>query len=181
MDIHEKVIGNKILHQGKSYKFCLVEVELPNGQRLEREMVKHPGGVAVLAIDSENRCVMVEQYRYAIQETTKEIPAGKLDKIPGETPEQGGRRELEEETGISASSWFYLGKIHPSPGIMDEVLHLFLARDLRETSRQNLDDDEFINVYRVPLAELKAQIETGLINDCKTISALFLAELKKKL
>jgi ADP-ribose pyrophosphatase len=174
MDLQEKVLAEKILYESKSYKFCSIEVELPDGQKIQRDMVKHPGGVAILALDNENHCIMVEQYRFVIREITWEIPAGKLDKIPGETPEQGARRELEEETGLVADEWIYLGKIHPSPGIIDEVLHLFMARKLRYL-QQNLDDDEFINIHRISLTELKTRLASGAINDCKTMSALLLA------
>jgi ADP-ribose pyrophosphatase len=174
MELQEKILDEKILYENRSYKFCSAEVELPNGQKVQREMVKHPGGVAILAFDNEDRCIMVEQYRFVIRETTWEIPAGKLDKIPGETPEQGARRELEEETGLIAGEWIYLGKIYPSPGIIDEVLHLFMARKLHN-SRQSLDDDEFINIHHISLTELKTRLASGSINDCKTMSALLLA------
>jgi ADP-ribose pyrophosphatase len=174
MELQEKILDEKVFYENGTYKFCSAEVELPNGQKVRREMVKHPGGVAILALDHEDRCIMVEQYRFVIRETTWEIPAGKLDKIPGETPEQGARRELEEETGLVAGEWIYLGKIYPSPGIIDEILHLFMAKKLRN-SRQNLDDDEFINIHRISLAELKTRLASGSINDCKTMSALLLA------
>jgi ADP-ribose pyrophosphatase len=175
MNLKENVLAEKIFYEGKSCKFCLTDVELPNGQTVRREMVKHPGGVAILAIDGENRCIMVEQYRFVIRKMLWEIPAGKLDKIPGESPEDGARRELEEETGLTAEKWTSLGSIYPSPGIIDEELHIFLARDLHN-SNQNLDDDEFINIHRMDIDELKAKIADDGFRDCKTMCALLLAE-----
>jgi ADP-ribose pyrophosphatase len=177
MDLQEKIVSEKMFHKGKSYKFYTVDVELPNKKIIQRELVKHPGSVTILAMDSKNSVAMVEQYRYAIQEALWEIPAGKLDKSPGESPEDGARRELEEETGFSAADWIYLGKQYPSPGLVGELMHMFLARNLTQ-SRQNLDEDEFINVHWVSLDKLWERIKSGDINDGKTIVTLTIAHLR---
>ncbi|GHS84739.1 ADP-ribose pyrophosphatase [Spirochaetia bacterium] len=177
MDLQEKIVGEKMFHEGKSYKFYTVDVELPNKKIIHRELVKHPGSVAILALDSQNRIVMVEQYRFAVQKTLWEIPAGKLDKISGETPAQGACRELEEETGFAADDWIYLGTQYPSPGLVGEIMHMFLARTLTP-SKQNLDEDEFINVHWISPDDLRQRIKSGDINDGKTISTFTIAHLK---
>jgi ADP-ribose pyrophosphatase len=177
MDLQEKIVGEKVFHEGKSYRFCTVDVELPNKKIIHRELVKHPGSVAILAVDGKNRIAMVEQYRYAVQEALWEIPAGKLDKSPGESPEDGARRELKEETGFTAADWIYLGKLYPSPGLVGELMHLFFARDLTQ-SKQDLDEDEFINVHWVSPDDLRERIKSGKINDGKTISTFTIAHLR---
>ncbi len=175
--LEEKCLARRVVYTGKSYEFFVDQVELPDGTETVREMVKHPGGVAILAIDEAGRLLMEEQYRYAIEQTFTEIPAGKMDKIPGETPEEAARRELREETGRTADNWEYLGKIYPSPGIVSEVLYLYLATGLREAERE-LDSDEFIAVKLVDLETVKKMIADGEISDCKTIAAVALAQMK---
>ena len=175
--LEEKCLERKVVYKGKSYEFFVDRVELPDGTEAVREMVKHPGGVAILAMDGENRVLMEEQYRYAICQTITEIPAGKMDKIPGETPQEAAVRELREETGRVADHWEYLGKIYPSPGIVSEVLYLYLATGLREEERE-LDSDEFINLKLMELGTVREKIAAGEITDCKTIAALAMAELR---
>lgn len=116
------------------------------------------------------RCAMVRQYRHPIEQVTLEIPAGKLDKLPDETPEHAALRELREETGYIAQSLTSLGIVYPSPGIVDEVLHLFLARGLCK-EQQELDEDEFVHCVWMSAQKLKEQILSGAITDIKTICA----------
>lgn len=175
--LEEKCLERKVVYTGKSYEFYVDRVELPDKTEAVREMVKHPGGVAILAIDGENRLLMEEQYRYAIRQVFTEIPAGKMDKIPGEKPQEAAVRELREETGRVADRWEYLGKIYPSPGIVSEVLYLYLATGLHEEECE-LDSDEFIDVKLMKLETVKEMIASGEISDCKTIAALALAQLK---
>lgn len=178
--LEEKSLSRQVIYEGNSYEFYADTVELPDGRETVRELVKHPGGVAILAVDQDENVVMEEQYRYAIGQVLQEIPAGKLDKIPGELPLEAAKRELREETGRLAGEWKYLGKIYPSPGIVSEVLYLFLAKDLSMGERQ-LDSDEFIHVKLMPLAQLKEKIAAGEIYDCKTICALSLAQMQKEI
>jgi ADP-ribose pyrophosphatase len=178
--LEEKRLERQVIYKGSSYEFYVDTVELPNGEKSRKELVKHPGGVAILALDQDNNVLMEDQYRYAIGQLFQEIPAGKMDKIPGEQPLDAAKRELREETGRIASDWKYLGKIYPSPGIISEVLYLFLAKDLSVSERE-LDSDEFINVKLVPLEQLKRQIADGEISDCKVISALALARLQNNI
>ncbi|MCI5956726.1 MAG: NUDIX hydrolase [Clostridiales bacterium] len=176
----EQLLGREVIYRGKSYQFWLDELLLPNGARIRREHLHHPGGVAILALDEKKRCAMVRQYRHPIGQVTLEIPAGKLDKLPNESPEHAALRELREETGYTAHSLVSLGKIYPSPGIIDEVLYLFLAKGL-ETGQQELDDDEFIHTQWIPIDELEEQIAQGTFEDTKTICALTRARLMKLL
>ncbi len=175
--LEEKFLSRKVVYQGRSYEFCIDDVELPNGKNAVRELVKHPGGVAILALDADGNVLMEEQYRYAIHQVFHEIPAGKMDKIPGEEPLDAAKRELREETGRVADYWKYLGKIYPSPGIVSEVLYLYLARELHMEERE-LDSDEFIDVELVELGRLKEKIASGEISDCKAIAAVALAQLQ---
>jgi len=167
MELIEQKISSEELYKSASYSFRVDSVRLPDGKTGTREVVKHPGGVAVLAID-DGKVALVRQYRYAIDRITTEIPAGKLDKIPGEKPVDAARRELREETGCIADSMEYLGMMYPSPGIITETLYIFYARRLQKT-RQELDDDEFLNVEWLPVDTLLKQIGDGEINDCKAI------------
>ena len=149
-------------------------VRLPNGKEGTREVVEHPGGVGILALD-ENGCVpMVTQYRYAFSRTLLEIPAGKRE--PGEDPLTTARRELREETGAEAAHWQPLGAVLPSPGCYGEVLHLYLARDLT-FGATHPDADEFLQVRRLPFDTLLARCLSGEIEDGKTVAAVLKAKL----
>ena len=174
----EKIIGRKLIYQGNPYQLWLDDLQLPNGSEISRMHLHHPGGVAVLALDDQNRCAMVRQYRHPIAQVTLEIPAGKLDKLPDETREHAAHRELREETGFTAKQMIPLGKIYPSPGIVDEVLYLFLARDVEKGS-QELDEDEFIQVNWMPVEEMGERIASGEIKDIKAICAFCRARLMK--
>ena len=174
----EKMIGRQLVYQGNPYQLWLDELQLPNGSEISRMHLHHPGGVAVLALDDQNRCAMVRQYRHPISQVTLEIPAGKLDKLPNETREHAAHRELREETGFTAKKMISLGYIYQSPGIIDEVLHLFLAREI-EKSSQDLDDDEFIQVSWLHMDELEEKIASGEIKDIKAICAFSRARLMK--
>ena len=179
-DLLERQVASETLYEGSSYRFTLDEVILPTGQTRRREHLHHPGGVAILALDEQGRIAMVRQYRHPIAQVTMEIPAGKLDKIEGETPEHAALRELREETGMIAGHIEPIGFIFPSPGVVDERLWLFFATKLTP-ARQELDDDEFIHVQWLPVGELERQIATGENNDAKAHCALFRARLLGKL
>lgn len=175
--LRERQIDSRVLYEGASYSFTLDEVILPNGTPRIREHLHHPGGVAILAMNERDEIAMVAQYRHPIGEVMLEIPAGKLDKLPGETPEAAALRELREETGFTAEKLEPLGFVYPSPGVMDEKLWLFSASRL-SANHQELDDDEFLAVQWVPRAKLRQAIADGTITDIKTICAWTRANLK---
>ena len=167
-----------MIYDGRILKFKIDTIELPNGEKAERELVEHPGGVAVVAIDDENNLLLVEQYRKPYERNLLEIPAGKLDK--GEDIEACGRRELEEEVGCIAGKFEYLGECYPSVGYTNEIIRIFLATDLTKTA-QNLDDDEFLNVHRVPVKEMVERIMNNEIADAKTVMGILKACVKLNL
>lgn len=137
------------------------------------QVIRHPGGVGVLPLHADGTVTLIRQARPAVATTLLELPAGRLD--PGETPEACGRRELLEETGLVARDLHPLGFIYPSPGVFDEVIHLFAATGL--TQNQPLPEaDELIEPVRLPLAEALQMAKDGRISDAKTIGALFRTE-----
>ena len=169
MDLTEKCLESREIYKGRILRLRVDTVALPNGKTSLREIVEHPGGVGILALD-ENGCVpMVTQYRYAFSRTLLEIPAGKRE--PGEEPFTTARRELKEEVGATAAEWQPLGEMIASPGCYDEVLHLYLARDLVQ-KQQHLDEDEFLNVVTMPFEELTRQVMEGTVIDAKTVAAV---------
>ena len=137
MDLTERTLSREDIFHGRVITVHVDTVELPNGGTALREVADHPGGVAVLALDGENQVLAVTQYRYPFGRTLLEIPAGKLDH-PGEDPYAAGLRELKEETGAVPGKYESLGRILPSPGCYGEILHLYLAQDLR-MEEQRLD------------------------------------------
>ncbi len=175
MDFTEKTIASEMIYDGRILKFKIDKVELPNGETGERELVEHPGGVAVVAVDDEENLILVEQYRKPYERNLLEIPAGKLDK--GEDIELCGRRELEEETGYIADKFEYLGECYPSVGYTNEIIRIFLATKLTKTS-QHLDDDEFLNVYKIPIKEMLSRIMNNEIADAKTVMGIMKAAVK---
>ena len=168
MDLREKMISSQTIFEGKIIKVTLDQAQLPDGSVAPREVVYHPGGVAVLALDEDNTVYLVKQYRYPIQHLLLELPAGKLDH--GEEDRLlGAQRELSEETGLEASEWTYLGYTLASPGFCDEALHMYLARGLTREG-QHLDKDEFLDVVAMPFHQLVEQVMSGAITDGKTVS-----------
>ena len=175
MDLTEKMVSSETIFQGKIIKVTLDQARLPDGSLAAREVVYHPGGVAVLALDGDGCVLTVTQYRYPFGRTLLEIPAGKLDH-PGEDPYEAGLRELKEETGAAPGVYKSLGRLLPSPGCYGEILHLYLAQDLK-MSEQHLDEDEFLNVERVPFDEMVRRCLEGELEDAKTVAAVLKAKL----
>ena len=168
MDMTEKTVESKTIFEGKIIKVTLDQAKLPNGKLAAREVVYHPGGVAVLALGEDGMVPLVRQFRYPIQELLLELPAGKLDK-DSEDQLEAAKRELSEETGMEAEEWTYLGNTLASPGFCDERLHMYLARKIK-VKEQHLDEDEFLNVEMVAFDELVKQVMDGTITDAKTVA-----------
>ena len=169
MELTEKMVSSQTLYEGKIIKVTLDQARLPDGSLASREVVYHPGGVAVLALDEDKTVYLVRQYRYPIQRLLLELPAGKLDHGSEEDVLLGAQRELSEETGLEASEWTYLGYTLASPGFCDEALHMYLARGLTRKG-QHLDEDEFLDVVTMPFDRLVEQVMDGTITDGKTVS-----------
>ena len=168
MDLAEHKVSGKTIFNGKIVRLDVDQARLPDGSIATREVVYHPGGVAVLALDEEENVALVRQYRYPIGRELLELPAGKLDRAQEEHL-LGAQRELSEETGLEAEEWTYLGCMLTSPGFCDEVLHMYLARKLRRRE-QHLDEDEFLDVVTMPFARLAEQVMDGTITDAKTVT-----------
>ena len=168
MNLTETKKSGKTVYSGKILTLTVDEVTLPDGNVAEREIVRHTGGAAVLAVKDD--CVLlVRQFRYAYQKEIYEIPAGKLN--AGEDPAKAALRELEEETGYTAELVPAL-KIYPTPGYTDEVIHIYFAENLRFVG-QRLDEGEFLNIEFIPLAEVVSKIDSGEICDGKTVAAVY--------
>lgn len=169
LDLTETTLTCEEKFTGNILSVHVDTVRLPNGNTSSREVVEHCPCAAVVALDENKNLLMVTQYRYVIKQNLVEIPAGKMD--PGETPLEAAVRELREETGAVAGKIDYLGIYYPAPGCYGELLHLYLAQDLSFTE-QDLDDDEFVTVERVPFDTVVAQIMDGTITDGKTMAAV---------
>ena len=174
MELTEKQVSSELKYKGVIVDVYLDRAELCDGKIARREVVKHPGGVTVLPVDSDGMCYMVRQYRYPIGEVTLEVPAGKLD-APDEDPLVCAERELSEETGYTAARITKLTTIATTVGFSNEKIHLYAAEGLT-AGKQHTDEDEFINVVKVPLEEAVAMAQDGRIVDAKSvISILMLA------
>lgn len=174
MKLTEKTLSSHPKYTGVIVNVRVDQVELENGKIAPREVVSHPGGVAILPLHGDGTVTLVEQYRYPFHTVLTELPAGKLDS--GEDHKRCGLRELEEETGLVPGRFTYLGCLLLSPGYSDEVLHLYLAQELKQAA-QHTDPDEFLNLCRVPFADLCAQVMDGGIQDAKTVAAVLKTKL----
>ena len=159
--------------KGKLFSFVSEDVTLPNGSRAELAMVRHPGSTAVVPLFQDNTVLMERQYRHAVQDYLLEIPAGTME--PGEAPLNCARRELEEETGYMAEEFISLSQVDILPAYTDERIYVYLAKGLTP-SRQQLDDDEVIEVVTYPFDEALKLIDSGQIRDGLTILALLQAQ-----
>ena len=166
MNLHEKTITSEKIFEGKVITLRYDTVVLPNGKEAGREIIEHPGGVAVVALDEEGNVYLVRQYRHPFEKILLEIPAGKLNY--GEDPFSCGVRELKEETGLSAKQFDFLGSFMVSPGFCGEKIYIYLARGL-SAGDMNLDPDEFLEVEKMPLSNLMDMIMANEIEDGKTV------------
>lgn len=176
MELTEKQIDERYIYKGEIINLKAQEVILPNGKKAMREIVEHPGAVAVIPVTEDGRVILIEQFRKAINSIILEIPAGKLHSK--EYIEDCGRRELKEETGYEAQEFKYLGKLAMAPGFADEIVHVFKAGKLTK-GEVNWDDDEFINLKEFSVEEINDLIRSGKIIDAKTVAAMTLLSLDK--
>ncbi len=177
MDLTERMVEHSRVYEGIIVQVDMDKAQLPNGRIARREVVRHPGGVAVLPLNDDGTVTLVKQYRYPFAQVLTEIPAGKLD--PNEEPKTGALRELREEIGAQVGELIDLGAIYPSPGFCQEVLYLYLARNL-VYGEQCPDEDEFLELVRVPFDELLEQAMNGTIKDGKTVTAVLKASIYLK-
>lgn len=172
-NIREHIETEDLAWQGRIFDVNRLQVTLPDGRPAVRDVVRHPGAVAVVALTDNNRIVLVRQYRTALDRVTVEIPAGKLD--PGEDPLDAAKRELEEETGFVADKMAYLTTIATSAGFADELIRIYMATGLKSKSAHP-DADEFLHVDVVPIEQLIDAVLDSKIEDAKTVVGALLCD-----
>lgn len=169
----EEILDARTVWQGAFLRAEDLTVRLPNGKLGQRDVLRHPGAVAIIALTDEGKLVLVHQYRTALEQVTLEIPAGKLD--PGEDPQDAAARELVEETGYQARRMAYLGPIAMAAGYSDEIIHLYMAMGLTFVGARP-DDDEFLHVDLVDLDEMVDRVLDGKVIDSKTVIGVLLCD-----
>ncbi|MDK2820057.1 MAG: ADP-ribose pyrophosphatase [Clostridia bacterium] len=169
MDLTEIKISSEEIFDGKILKVHRDQVKLPNGKTSSREVVDHPGAVSIVALDDDKNIYLVRQFRYPVNKVLLEVPAGKLD--GGEDPLDCAKRELAEEVGVAASEWQKILTFYTTPGFSNEIMHAFLAKGLTPHI-EDKDEDEFLEVIKIPLKDAVNKILKGEIQDAKTISSI---------
>ncbi|WP_099158431.1 NUDIX hydrolase [Virgibacillus ndiopensis] len=171
----EKTLKTNKIYNGKVVNLQVDEVTLPNGKTSTREIIKHPGAVAVIPITNDKKIVFVEQYRKPLEKSLVEIPAGKLE--DGEEPEITAVRELEEETGYTTSNLTLVTSFYTSPGFADELIYIYMTDQLEPLEEQVAgDDDEFVELLELTLDEAKRYVKEQRIHDAKTNYAIMYLE-----
>lgn len=172
MDLFEKKLSSRQVFDGVVVKLFVDEVELPDGTKSVREIVRHPGAVCVVPVTDDGQVIMVRQFRYAFGEVLLELPAGKLEK--GEDPYEAALRELEEETGAVAKNVEHIGELYTTVALFDEKIQMYLATGLSYKSAHP-DEGELLEVVKIPLSTLVDMVMNGEIKDSKTQIALLKA------
>ena len=177
--LRERLISSEVVRQSRILEFRIDTVEAADGHRSTRDIAAHPGGVCVVAIDGQDRILLVRQWRHAAGRALLEIPAGTLDREPDGSIEDhaaAAARELEEETGSRAGAWRYLGAFWTAPGFTSELMHLYLATDVVAVHEGGLapDEDERLELHPVEFEEAVAMVERGELPDAKTIVGVLL-------
>jgi ADP-ribose pyrophosphatase len=176
----ERMIDSRIVHRGRYLEVRLETTERADGSRHERDVVRHPGAVAIVALDEADRLLLVRQWRQPAGRSLLEIPAGTLDRDPVtgaiEDPNLASRRELEEETGYRADGWEKLGAFWTAPGFASELMHLYVATGLVAAGHGRLtpDADEALELVRLPLADALAAVDRGDVHDAKTLIGILM-------
>ncbi len=179
MELFEKQLSSKQIFDGKVVKLFVDDIELPNGKGAFREVVRHPGAVCVIPVTASGEVIMVKQFRYPFSRVLLEIPAGKLE--PNEDPLDAVKRELEEESGVVAENIEFIGMTYTTVAFTDEKIYTYMATGLTFTE-SHPDEDEFLEVVKIPLDTLVEMVMSGEIKDSKTQVAILKAEkiLKEK-
>lgn len=169
MKLEEETLKANYIYQGKVINVRVDDVKLPNNELSKREIVEHRGGVGIIPFDGEN-VYLVNQYRYALKMKLLEIPAGKreFDEKPIET----AKRELFEEIGATAKDFIYIGEFYPTVGYCEEIIYLYMAKNLKFTNRLHLDPDEFLTVVKMNYKEALEKVKNNEIKDAKTVIGL---------
>ncbi len=169
MDLFEKQVSTKEIFKGRIFTVSEDDIILPNGKDAKREVITHNGGVGILPLCDNGDVILVKQFRYPTGKAILEIPAGKLEK--GENHFECGVRELTEEAGAVSNKIDYLGEMYPTPAYCTEIIHIYLAREL-SFEEQNLDEDEFLDVIRIPFEKALDMVMKNEITDGKTQIAI---------
>jgi len=173
MDFTETPLSSKTVYRGKLLHVLEDEVRLPNGRNARREYIRHPGAAVMVPMPDPSTVVLVRQYRYPLARHFYELPAGKVDR--GEEPLATAQRELREECGLVAGEWRRLATIHPCIGYSDEKMEFYLAQRLSSVGHEP-EDDEFLEIVTVKLAEALRWVKEGMITDQKTVIGLLWAD-----
>ena len=177
MNLTEKTLTQDYQYKGRIINMRVDGVELPGGHTSIREVVEHPGGVCIAALTDRKELLFVRQYRYPYGEVLLELPAGKLEY--GEEPLPAGKRELKEETGATAKEYIDLGKLYPSPGYCGEIIHMYMATGLT-FGEASPDEDEFLELERIPLEQAAQMVLDNRIPDAKTQAVVLKVYMKVK-
>ncbi len=175
MKLEETTVKKNYIYEGRIINLRRDDALLPNGKPCIREVIEHPGGVCIAALTDNNELMFVRQFRYPYMDVLLELPAGKLER--GEDPLESGKRELLEEIGCVAEEYTDLGKFYPTCGYVDEIIYLYLARGL-SFGQQKLDEDEFLNIEKIPLERAVEMVMKNEIPDGKTQAAILKTYLK---
>lgn len=169
MKLEEETLKANYIYNGKCINLRVDDVKLPDGNNSKREIVEHRGGVGIIPIDGEY-IYMVNQYRYAFKKILLEIPAGKREY--DEKPIETAKRELFEEIGATAKDFIYIGEFYPTVGYCEEIIYLYMAKNLKFSNRLHLDPDEFLSVYKVSYKKALEMVKNNEIKDAKTVIGL---------
>lgn len=169
----EEKISGKEIYNGRILKLENDIVRLSNGKEAQREVVRHSGGACVLAVNENNELYLVKQFRYPFDTELYEIPAGKINE--NEDPFECAKRELKEETGATAQNWTFLGEMIPTPAYCSEKIYIYAAENL-ELGQSKLDEDEFLDVIKIPFSNAYEMVKHNQIKDAKTVFAILYYE-----
>ncbi len=174
MSLEEKYIRSEYLYKGKYSNVRIDTVKLPNEKITTREIIERPSAVCVVALTRENEILLVKQYRCPFKSVLLEVPAGKIDK--NEEPEDAIKRELKEETGAVGMNYKSLGKLYMTPGFCDEIIYLYMC-EIEKIEKTQPDEDEFLEIVKIPFETAISMVLRGEINDAKTSAIIMKAKL----